>query len=121
MENSFILLVSYQGDLCPINQKYISRRFVVSKRYRDAKASLAEQATLLCPKDSVIVGDIKVEIDTYYKRQHDIDAFVKFILDALQGIAYENDSQIQELVVRKHIDKTLLGADIKIIRHTPTL
>lgn len=58
--------------------------------------------------------DLKVTIETAYPRQHDIDAFVKFILDALQDAGtYENDAQILELIVRKRKSK-LPGAVIDI-------
>lgn len=108
--------IKYFGDLCPLNQKFLSRRFVLSGRYRDAKDALMWAA-----KGSVgqkILGnhELKMTIETMYPRAHDIDAFIKFILDALQSAGtYENDSQITELKVIKRRSK-LPGAVITIER-----
>lgn len=51
--------------------------------------------------------DVKLKIDLYFgtKRKCDIDNFNKLVLDSLTGIVYEDDSQIQELTLRKFYDK----------------
>ena len=100
-----IIKIDYKGDLCSINQKYISRRFVLSKRYREAKESLMWCAKLSKQK---IEGtpDLKMKLETYYPRKHDVDCFCKFVLDSLQDAeVYQNDSQIVELLVIKRISK----------------
>lgn len=35
--------------------------------------------------------------------KRDVDNYLKVILDAIQGIVYENDNQVQELTIRKQI------------------
>lgn len=53
--------------------------------------------------DRFFKGDVKVEIEFWRSPLLDIDnGGSKLILDALQGVAYENDRQIVELVVKRH-------------------
>ena len=55
----------------------------------------------------VATGNVNLKIDLYFgtKRKCDIDNFNKLVLDSLTGIVYEDDSQIQELTLRKFYDK----------------
>ena len=105
----------YYGDLCPINQKYVSRRFVLSPRYRKCKDAVATVAKFHC-KLKPIDEPIKVHLTTYYHREHDIDSFLKFIFDALEGIVFDNDKRIMLLNVDKVIekDKEKNGFDLKV-------
>ena len=113
-----VLILEYSGDLCPINQKFCNRRYVLSKRYRDAKGELGKQAYYKYKNNIPFTEDIHMDLHTYYPREHDIDAFVKFILDALEGIIYKNDKQIISLNITKHKSKEK-GARISIIPYTP--
>ncbi len=45
---------------------------------------------------------VAVVLDVYIKRKLDADNIAKSILDGLNGIAYEDDDQVIELLVRKH-------------------
>jgi len=45
---------------------------------------------------------VAVVLDVYIKRKLDADNIAKSILDGLNGIAYEDDDQVVELLVRKH-------------------
>ena len=49
---------------------------------------------------------IKISADFYFKRDRDIDSSIKSLLDLLQNRIYRNDSQINELNIRKFSDKT---------------
>lgn len=51
-------------------------------------------------------GPLAVTIDLYWpdRRKHDVDN-VKALLDALNGIVWEDDGQIIDLRTRKHFDK----------------
>lgn len=52
-----------------------------------------------------IAGPVAVTIDAYRPRRvGDIDAPLKVLLDALTGIAYEDDGQIEWLLIRRHDD-----------------
>lgn len=60
---------------------------------------------------------ITVVIDTYHDnhRKNDWDNFHKLSMDALTGIAYVDDSQIEQAIVSKHYDKENPRIEIEII------
>ena len=41
-------------------------------------------------------------LDIYIRRRMDVDNVAKSVLDGLNGVAYEDDDQVIELLVRKH-------------------
>ena len=47
-------------------------------------------------------------------RRRDVDNCAKSICDALNGIAYGDDSQIEELVVRRHVDHDRPRAEVTV-------
>jgi crossover junction endodeoxyribonuclease RusA len=47
-------------------------------------------------------GPVFVALDIYTRRKMDLDNVAKSILDGLNGIAYVDDDQVVELLVRKH-------------------
>ena len=49
-----------------------------------------------------VEGPVSVAISVYVKGRLDADNIAKSILDGLNGIAYEDDDQVIELLVRKH-------------------
>ena len=53
-----------------------------------------------------LVGDVRVDIDWFRvparKGPRDIDNILKCLLDALEGIAYRNDSQVTQIRATKH-------------------
>lgn len=56
----------------------------------------------------MLTGRLRVDFTAYFatQRARDIDNVPKLALDALQGICYGNDSQIDELrIVRRHDPK----------------
>lgn len=52
-------------------------------------------------------GPIKVRIDYYFpdKRRRDVTNYDKVLLDAMQGIVYNDDNQIQTITMSKNIDE----------------
>ena len=72
-------------------------------------------------KNKLTTESIKLEVDLYFgtKRRQDIDNFNKLIYDALTGIVWEDDSQIQEVRTRKLYDKQNPRVEITI--HTTNL
>ena len=58
-------------------------------------------------KKGVLKGDIKLDIKLYFqdKRRRDWDNYHKIAMDALEGIVFEDDRQIQDVHVRKYLDK----------------
>lgn len=47
-------------------------------------------------------GPVSVSLSVYARGRLDADNIAKSILDGLNGIAYEDDDQVIELLVRKH-------------------
>lgn len=98
------MIIEYQGLLCPINQKYINRTYNLSPRYRNAKETI-QDIFKIKRKGQYFSQEqhpeIKIALDTTYPRKHDIDAFIKVILDSGNKVLYDDDSQVKELVVRK--------------------
>lgn len=57
--------------------------------------------------DIPLMRPIKLSITYYFgtKRKCDLDNFNKLTLDALTGVVYEDDSQIDELNIKRGYDK----------------
>jgi Holliday junction resolvase RusA-like endonuclease len=90
----------------PLNQMY---RTVPGGRgmYKSRKCKqweLEAQWTAKAADSTLIEGSVGIMVDLYLKNDRDIDSSTKALLDCLQGIAYSNDSQIKELLVRKFKD-----------------
>jgi len=58
-------------------------------------------------KKGVLTGDIVLDIKLYFqdKRRRDWDNYHKITMDALEGVVYEDDRQIQDARVRKYLDR----------------
>ena len=56
----------------------------------------------------------KMDILIKDRREYDIDAVQKLLFDSLEGVAYENDKHIVELIVRKHVGVERDGLNISI-------
>jgi Holliday junction resolvase RusA-like endonuclease len=61
-------------------------------------------------------GAVRLSIDLWLpdRRRRDVDNCAKSICDALNGIAYQDDSQIVELIVRRHVDRERPRAEVII-------
>lgn len=87
--------------------------FIKSKKANDYmddfRRQCEEQAKGMKPTDR----DVKVEMMIHYaSRRPDLDESV--ILDAMQGIVYENDRQVRQRMVYWGLDKELPRAVIRI-------
>lgn len=52
-----------------------------------------------------LAGAVTITVDAFRpKKRGDIDNVLKALLDALQGVAYENDSQVVEILIRRWDD-----------------
>ena len=56
-------------------------------------------------KREITKKPVEMEVNIFFKdkRRRDLDNHLKLIWDSLQGIVYEDDSQIQKLIVTKEI------------------
>lgn len=82
-----------------------SGRTVVSaeaKAYKEQVALIANLSDLGSPLE----GDVEITIHVYRPaKRRDLDNNLKVTIDSLQGILYENDSQICILHAYRHEDK----------------
>lgn len=87
--------------LCPLNKKdIVSRttgRKVLSKKYRDSKSILG---LCLRAKGIEMLSGL-CDVTIIQGRRTDIDAYQKIILDAMQGVVFKNDSQVENLSIKK--------------------
>lgn len=72
-------------------------RFYETHTYKDYKLMVRAKVQ---PKP--LKGSVKLQVDFYIKRDCDIDGRLKCLLDALNGIYYDDDRQITELIVTKN-------------------
>lgn len=93
----------------PVNQKYgVQRgRMVLQKKYRDAKIALTKEIWVLNSPNQPATEEVIVNVTFYFgnKKKNDIDNCLKILLDAAEGILFEDDSQIVELHVFKKYNK----------------
>ena len=76
--------------------------YAAGKKYKELVASIAKPLF-----DKPIEGNVDLDITYYFpdKRRRDVTNYDKSPIDALSGIAFVDDSQVQTCVLRKFIDK----------------
>lgn len=69
-------------------------------------------------RKKLITGDIEIIIALYFgtKRKCDWDNFHKLSMDALTGIVWKDDEQIQRATVEKYYDKSNPRIEINIFK-----
>lgn len=88
-------------------------RFVKGHAYTPAETREAEQkikkAYIVNHGKKMLVGTLQVDLEFYLgtKRRKDLDNMEKLVLDALNGVAYEDDYQIFVKRSSKIIDKSI--------------
>ena len=95
--------------VCPSANRWwrnVNGRMVKSLAARDYQ-ELAGGIAMLCRMERIPAPtEVEVVISWYRaKKQGDLDKRFGVMLDALQGIAYDNDSQIAELHAYRHLDR----------------
>jgi Holliday junction resolvase RusA-like endonuclease len=76
-------------------------RFIKSKKALVFERDVQLQAKKIKP---MLEGDLMIEADIYYSsRRPDLDESI--LLDALQGIWYQNDRAFKQKIIRKFLDK----------------
>jgi Holliday junction resolvase RusA-like endonuclease len=84
----------------------------LTKAYEEAVGIAARAAGVSAPYDGAVSLHIVLWLPD--RRRRDLDNCAKSICDALNGIAYEDDSQIVELIVRRHIDRERPRAEVSV-------
>lgn len=89
-------------------------RTVVSgeaKAYKDAAAWLARAAGM----DEPLTGNVALTVRWYRERKAgDLSNRLKILEDALQGVAYVNDSQIVRIVAERYDDKRNPRVEVEV-------
>ena len=92
----------------PVNSKYgvINGRMLLTKKYRDTKEAMKWEIASQWHTEP-LSDNVTLNILQYFgdNRHRDIDAYLKIILDSLESIVFENDSQVDEMHVYKEVDK----------------
>jgi len=88
----------------------------MTKRGKELKALYQSEAKKQYKK-KIVSTDCALEVTLFFKdkRRRDVDNFNKIILDALEGVVYEDDKQIQKLTITKDYSKENPRVEIKII------
>lgn len=108
MSNNSIYKTMCRGNFP--NRYLSSKAKVLKEDYQWQARKQWKGEPLKCP--------ISVSIHTYHDnhRKNDWDNFHKLSMDALTGICYEDDSQIEQAIVTKHYDKEFPRIEIEIIQ-----
>lgn len=87
-----------------IRGKYPS--IIISKEGRSTKKTIQTEV-LRQRQDKMLEGSLKfyMDVDVEKIKSPDIDALLKQLFDALEGLCYKNDNQILDLKVRKHLNQ----------------
>lgn len=85
-------------------------RMVLSPAARKYKANLEQLRGAF-----LVEGPVKVSMDWYRGRKSgDLDKRIGIALDAMQGVFFENDSQVVELIARRHDDPANPRIEVEI-------
>jgi Holliday junction resolvase RusA-like endonuclease len=117
--------MNFTLPMCPpLNSLYRHGRRGV---YKIAKAREWENEVLFMVmgkyrgygKDKHLLGNIKMDMVMYLKRDRDIDSSLKLVLDVFEKAGvYENDKQVVDLHVIKAMDKGNPRIEISITKLT---
>lgn len=61
------------------------------------------------------VGSVDIHLRMFLSRDRDIDSCFKIVLDALEGFAYINDSQVGRVIAYKEFDKSNPRIEIDVM------
>ena len=87
--------------------------------YLTAKAKAFKEKCRNKYNGPIFKGRLAVHVYLFFKgnRNHDVDNYTKTIFDALNGIAWEDDKQIYDMVVHKEIGFDYPETIIEIVEY----
>lgn len=90
-------------------------RMFMTKQGKDYKALVADTAQYTYSNEEPAKGNIQLHIDYTFadKRRRDVNNYDKIIVDALEGIVFENDVQVDTLLLHKVFGDNFL-TEIKV-------
>jgi crossover junction endodeoxyribonuclease RusA len=63
-----------------------------------------------------LVGPVAVFLDVYRpRRRGDLDNILKATLDALNGIAYRDDAQVEQITAQRYEDKRAPRVEVSVV------
>lgn len=102
----------------PVNQRtmILNGHQTSSRKWKDTKTALEWEIRSMW-RIAPHTGSLAVNLIFYFgdRRKRDIDAYIKIILDSMNGIVYEDDSQIIELHCFKAIDVKNPRTEIQVL------
>ena len=101
-----------------LNHKHIpvNGRLILTSAWRASKQAMEWEIASQW-KNEPLEGDVTVNVIYYHKNKThgDIDAYLKMLLDAMEGVVYKNDKQINELHVFREFDKENPRTELQIL------
>ncbi len=118
-----MLIITLLGE--PKSTQKIYGQYCLGKRpvrfMTDEGKALKEdyqwQAKVQWGQNTPLLGSICLQATFYFKtraKRRDLDNFNKILLDALSGIAYADDSQIDQLTLIRNYDKDKPRVEVEI-------
>jgi len=93
--------------------RHVSGRVLVSRCGRDYKRII--QGILLKTRAVKLTGEISIRLDVFRpQKRGDLDNTLKVLLDSMQGLCYDDDSQIVEINARRFDDKNAPRVEARI-------
>jgi len=99
----------------------------VNHMYRRARGHLALTPEALAFRHAVrmiamvqgvtpLVGPVAVFLDVYRpRRRGDLDNILKATIDALQGLAYRDDDQVEQITAQRYEDKRAPRVEVSVV------
>lgn len=99
----------------------------VNHMYRRARGHLALTPEALAFRHAVrmiamvqgvtpLVGPVAVFLDVYRpRRRGDLDNILKATIDALQGLAYQDDDQVEQITAQRYEDKRAPRVEVSVV------
>lgn len=116
-----MIKIVIEGDVIPAARpRFSNRRCYQPKRNQEYRQKVQTAARVAMKNREPLDGEICAAVKIYrkYKRTArifgDVDNHLKAIFDALNGVAFVDDSQICRCVVEKYQDKEWPRAEIEI-------
>lgn len=88
----------------------------MSRKGKETKESYQWEAKTQWRGYKCVTEALQVGIKLYFgdNRVRDIDNYNKIVLDALTGIVWDDDRQIQKITIEKYIDKSNPRIEVEI-------
>lgn len=110
MNKNLLVLKSIPTLLNRLYQPTIRNGSPSIRKSKDGKEStkFIQMEAIRQKANKMLTGDLSMKIDFCIKkgkREPDIDAVLKLLMDSLEDVMYKNDKSIKFLQVAKHLDQ----------------